>query len=221
MTRCWRGGAICRWAKRGDEGTPTDAGTVRGSDVARLSLLVLVALGLDAALALADLGSTLEEYSVLQALQRASLEQTLDLGARMESIAERIVFLRRLRLGALLLTAVVFLTWWQKIHALAKTKIEIRRSMGTLLEWFVPIANLFLPYRRARVLNDHWTTVVWWAAWLCAALFEQLAWRAETGIDYAAMLDADRLHAASAGAALVAAAGCAAVVKRSTDRFTS
>lgn len=177
-----------------------------------LPLVVIVMLVLDALLALVDVWASDAEREVLVALQSASLERGISLGRSLEQAAARASLVRDVRVVALVVTAVPFLFWWVRTERAQRR--EVPERVGPLLEWFLPLANLVLPYRRARRWRPALGTFVWWASWLSAVLLEQLAWRAEAQLDHAALVRADLWRIASAACAALAALSAAHFVAK-------
>lgn len=144
-------------------------------------------------------------------------------------------------IGALLITAVVFMAWFRRAHRNlgALEAYGMQRSSGWAIgAWFVPFANLVMPKRIADEIwrgsepdtasrNVHRSSgaasgqlvTAWWTLWIAAALVGWVAnqlWRAadDTGSSIAAT-GVSVLHSAVLLAALVAAA---LVVTRITER---
>lgn len=151
-------------------------------------------------LALADLGQAAWDLHLLAAASEGAFRVEPELRAA----ANRRELLHWAVLAALLGTAPVFLAWFRRAYAGLE---RARTTAGwALLYWFIPIGNLYLPYRCAREIAGNegagWTVFVWWTTWLCAALFEQLSGMA---IRSGELTHATQLHLLSALCAGIAA----------------
>lgn len=143
-------------------------------------------------LALVDLGQAAWDLQLLAEASEGAFRVEPDLRAA----AGRRELLHWAVLALLLGTAPVFLAWFHRAYSDLETK---RTTAGrALLHWFIPLGNLYLPYRSAREIagiagNDAagWTVFVWWISWLSAALFEQLSGMAIRGGE---LTQATQLH---------------------------
>lgn len=171
---------------------------------ARWTTTLLVVNGL---LALADLVQAAWDLHLLAEAAEDAFRVEPDL----RDAAKRRALLHWAVLATLIGTAPVFLMWFHRAYASLE---NARTSAGrALLHWFIPIGNLYLPYRSAQEIAEKtpseprngvggWTVFTWWSSWLCAALFEQLSSMAVRGGE----LDrATQLHLLAAVATAIAA----------------
>lgn len=79
------------------------------------------------------------------------------------------------------LTAVVFLMWLTRAHKNLNTFGEDLRGYGTVVVWFVPVVNLWMPYHVVREIwhksgpprtaePTAWFLRAWWACWVGSSL---------------------------------------------------
>ena len=154
-------------------------------------------------LALADLVQAAWDLHLLAEASQGAFRVEPELRAA----ANRRALLHWAVLAALIGTAPVFLAWFHRAYADLEEK---RTTAGrALLHWFIPIGNLYLPYRSAREIagNDGgtWLVFIWWCTWLSAALCEQLS---NLAIRAGELHEATQLHlVASAFAAIAAFCG--------------
>lgn len=81
---------------------------------------------------------------------------------------------------ALLFTAVPFVTWLSRAHGYASSKVPLQGD--PVLAWFIPFANLWLPYQRVR---DVWNVItqkpghivaMWWFFWVARTFVARATW---------------------------------------------
>ncbi|KOG76430.1 MULTISPECIES: DUF4328 domain-containing protein [Streptomyces] len=117
-----------------------------------------------------------------------------DVHMRAAQIAERYFVLAALVQGtALVVTAIVFVVWFHRTRRNAEVFHAGVQRLGpgwAIGGWFVPIANLWIPYRVASGVweasaqtgpGDGWRTVpktplkLWWGAWVLSLLATRVA----------------------------------------------
>ena len=167
-------------------------------------------------LALADVAQAAWDLHLLAEASEGAFRVEPDLRAA----AKRRELLEWAVLAALLGTAPVFLAWFHRAYANLEQK---RTTAGrAVLHWFIPIAQLVLPYRSAREIlgtrgNDtvEWTVFTWWTTWLSAGLFELLSGMAIRGGE---LTNATQLHLLSSTCAVFAAFSGARFVWKASRR---
>ena len=149
-----------------------------------LGRLVVMLLVLDALLALADLGNGVVELGLLADLEglAGDVGAAREAERALEAAGARRGLFGLLRVGALVLTAAPFLAWFHGAYArLRHLGGPARTTPGwAVAGWFIPLGNLYLPYRAAREIEagaggGPWGVFVWWTTWLGAALVDQCA----------------------------------------------
>lgn len=191
-----------------------------------------------AALALVDAVSLGLELRLLAAIQSGELRIDVGLRETLEAAADRGEAIGWARLALFVPTAIVYLVWLARV---VRPRAEAMRTTPTraVVEHFVPLAQLALPYRTfGRLLAavegtdrvngrlgagrqaeptepSNWTRFVWWTTWLATWLFAQLARNADAAaVDVAGFVQATSLSLASAGCALVSAVALERLVRR-------
>jgi hypothetical protein len=175
-----------------------------------------------AALALVDAISLGLELRLLRAIQSGELRIDVGLRETLEDAADRGEAIGWARLALFVPTAIVYLVWLARV---VRPRAEAMRTTPTraVVEHFVPLAQLALPYRTfGRLLaavegtnRADWTRFTWWTTWLATWLFAQLARNADVAaVDVAGFVQATSLSLASAGCALVSAVALERLVRR-------
>ena len=189
-----------------------------------------------AALAFVDAVSLGLELRLLRAIQSGELRIDVGLRETLEDAADRGAAIGWARLALFAPTAIVYLVWLARA---VRPHADAMRTTPTraVVEHFVPLAQLALPYRTfgrllAAVENtsradwarerrrqatepSNWTRFVWWTTWLATWLFAQLARNADaSAVDVAGFVQATSLSLASAACALVSAVALERLVRR-------
>ena len=179
-------------------------------------------LSISAALACVDAVSLGLELRLLRAIASGELRVDVGLRATLEDAADRGDAIGWARLALFVPTAIVYLVWLARA---VRARAEAMRTTPAraVLEHFVPLAQLVLPYRTfGRLLavvdgtsRTDWARFVWWTTWLATWLFAQLARNADAAaIDVAGFVQATSLSLASAACASVSAVALARLVRR-------
>ncbi|MCB9612077.1 MAG: DUF4328 domain-containing protein [Sandaracinus sp.] len=170
-----------------------------------------------------DAMSTASELLLLREIQSGEARIGPALRASLDDAAVRADVLTWVRLGLLLPTVAVYAFW---IASAVRRRGEAMNVSPTraALEYFVPIAQLVLPYRTmGRLLaaaeggdaSHDWTRFFWWSAWLVALATGQLAHRADaTAADVAGFVYAGGLALTSASTFAVAGFAAQRLVAR-------
>lgn len=120
-------------------------------------------------------------------------------------------------LVALLFTAVPFLMWFSRAHAYASAKAPLIKG-DPVLVWFIPLANLWMPFQRLRdvwkvITHEPGTIVVaWWFFWVARAFVARATWTEVDTVE--SMLDLQMLIVLAALVDVVAAFLAARIVIR-------
>lgn len=148
---------------------------------AGLATAVTVLLGLAVAIDLFSIYADLNVYALTGNLASAT-DRALDQGDALYTASER------LQIVGMLATAAVFIVWFYRVRVNAAFFSEALCTMGrgwAVGAWFVPIGNLWLPYRVAREVwvasaqsspDRSWRQVstapvtAWWTAWVATVL---------------------------------------------------
>ena len=175
-----------------------------------------------AALAFVDAVSLALELRLLRSVQSGELRIDVGLRETLEDAADRGEAIGWARLALFVPTAIVYLVWLARA---VRSRAEAMRTTPTraVVEHFVPLAQLALPYRTfGRLLaaaegtsRVDWTRFVWWTSWLATWLFAQLARTADaSAVDVAGFVQATSLSLASAACASVSAFALERLVRR-------
>ncbi|MFJ3235725.1 DUF4328 domain-containing protein [Streptomyces sp. NPDC086787] len=99
----------------------------------------------------------------------------------------------RLQLSGILVTAIVFLLWFYRVRCNADVFVQdvCTRSRGWAIgSWFIPIANLWMPFTIAREIwtasaqtapDKSWREVsqrlvkAWWTSWIAAVVMARIS----------------------------------------------
>jgi hypothetical protein len=178
-----------------------------------VQIVVLVALAL----------AYLSRISLLHRLSRGELVTR----AQVDAADSRLVGLGRLWLLVFIATVVVWLVWQYRAQANAR-QLTIKKLMFSpgwaVGWWFIPIANLFQPFRAVRELwqasgstdlseEGTWPVLVlWWAGWLGFNLFAQFA-RSSSPNNVSDFIRADELQLISVPLGIASAALAIAIVR--------
>lgn len=177
--------------------------------------LVLGGLG-----ALVDVVSTAAELRLLRAIESGAERVTPSLRLALEDAAARSSALGWVRLALFVPAALVFLVWLARIVERHRAALGITPTRA-VVEYFVPIAQLALPYRTmgrllaAASVPDTWTRFLWWSGWLVALLTAQLSRAADaSALDVSGFVQAAWLALASALASVLSAFAAERLVRR-------
>lgn len=175
-----------------------------------------------AALAFVDAVSLGLELRLLRAIQSGELRIDVGLRETLEDAADRGEAIGWARLALFVPTAIVYLVWLARA---VRPHAESMRTTPTraVVEHFVPLAQLALPYRTfGRLLaavegtdRTDWTRFTWWTTWLATWLFAQLARNADaSAVEVAGFVHATSLSLASAACASASAVALERLVRR-------
>ena len=173
-------------------GPPRGAGTSRSyRDPAVLTLIVTIAIAVDAVLSLVGAVSTLSEIGLLERMREGgdwSMEEA-------EANDLRQALIGFTQLGVFVATAVLFLVWVHRVVSNASTFRRLPMTPGWAVgSYFVPIVNFWKPLTAMR---EAWwagapersgpgarisrgTPAVlgcWWASWLVSCVLGQVVFR--------------------------------------------
>jgi len=193
-----------------------------------VGLCVVTLLCADAALGLIAALHSLIEQRLLGQLDAMGPTESAA-GRLIESLREaarRRRLLDQATLAATFATAPAFLVWFHRAYGNLRAMGESPRTTPAraTLGWFIPLGNLYLPYRAAQEIRtlsgnptSSWVVFGWWILWLLSRLTERLA---ALAIDGGNLTEAISLHGAAAFEASCSAILGAVFVARVTRAQT-
>ncbi|MEU6663665.1 DUF4328 domain-containing protein [Streptomyces sp. NPDC046821] len=172
----------------GTSAVPAPRGTARLKSPVGVSMAACVLLGVVIASDLFSLWAGFRERSVVADLMGGVMVSDAEADSADRVYAEA----ARVQWTVLLVTAVVFIVWFQRVRINAEvfrpdghTKVRAWAVWG----WLVPLANVYIPWRIARDTWDaslretgmmrektaHAVINCWWTLWLVGNVFDGLA----------------------------------------------
>lgn len=113
--------------------------------------------------------------------------------------------------GAMIATAACFIPFF--VRAYEALPARRQRARWAWLGWFIPLANLYVPWRIAKEIHAKddpasaaWPVFIWWSAWLASRLLGLLGILASRGGDLGMLLGLDLVAASTTFVAALAGA---------------